>query len=206
LPRFRLLPLLLAVAALLLYAGACAVKRQHLDAAAPADISTTQPTAAAPQRAGNRLVTELPDLAVLPAGATFDLLVRAELADPVFQGSARVLFDADFVEPVAAQRGSLLLPESVVLLSAQSSQRLALSAVDRPQGMDACIPFAFTGRPGAAPLALGSGELFRITFRLKTAAPATVPVRLQNDPQYLQLRGPTGQRLAFELEREAGAQ
>nr|MDQ3022916.1 hypothetical protein [bacterium] len=71
--------------------------------------------------------------------------------------------------------------------------------------LDGCVPFAFTGRPGGASISPGGGELLRITFRLKVASPQGIPIRLQNDPLFLQFRDPRGQRIPFDLDRLVGA-
>lgn len=152
------------------------------------------------------LSTSLPSLAGLKVGTEFEFVLRANLTEPVFQGSARVLFDPRVVQPVSAAQGQLLpAGELVVLRHDAAPGTLRLSPVDRPYGFDGCVPFAFTGRPGGVSLTPGGGELLRIRFRLLTADPEGIPVRLQNDPQYLQLRDSRGQRVPFDLDRQAGA-
>lgn len=177
-------------------------------AAAPAP-ATPGATGAAGGAVGSghgRLSTSFPDLHGLPAGSEFEFVLAADFAEPVFQGSARILFDSALVEPVDALPGGLLPADEVVLARADlPAGTLALSALDRPAALDGCVPFAFTGRPGTAPLPPGHGELLRIRFRLRVASPAGIPVRLQDDPEFLQLRDAAGHRLSFDLAREVAA-
>ena len=157
--------------------------------------------------AHTRLVTGLPSLGGNAAGSEFEFILRATLVEPVFQGNARILFDSSLVEPVAAIHGKDLPTGEIVLARTDLAPgTLALSDVDHSPNLDGCVPFAFTARPGGASLTPGGAELLRIKFRLKQASPAGIPVRLQNDPQFLQLRNDKGQRVAFDLEREAAAQ
>jgi len=148
----------------------------------------------------------LPSLADKPAGTEVELVLRGSFAQPVFQGSARVVYDSSVVAPVKAERGALLPAGEIVLARADAAPgSIPLSDTDRPASFDGVVPFAFTGRPGGASITPGGGELLRVRFRLKVAHPQGIPIRLQNDPQYLQLRNSKGQRLDFDLEREAGA-
>jgi hypothetical protein len=129
------------------------------------------------------------------------------LTEPVFQGSARIVYDSSVVEPLGTTRGSTLPSDEIVL--ARSDVRpgtLQLSTIDREPNFDGCVPFAFTARPGGTALAPGGAELLRVEFRLKRGNPDGIPVRVQNDPQFLQLRSDKGQRVAFELDRQAAAQ
>jgi hypothetical protein len=153
-----------------------------------------------------RLISELPALSGKPAGTEFEFVLRATLVEPVFQGSARIIYDSNLVEPVNATSGKGL-PSGVVVLARTNAApgTLQLTSIDRPAAFDGCVPFAFTSRPGGAAISPGAAELLRVKFRLKRASPAGIPVRLQNDPQFLQLRSSQGLRLAFDLEREAAA-
>jgi hypothetical protein len=62
-----------------------------------------------------RIVTELSALSGLPAGSEFEFTLRATLTEPVFQGSARIVYDSNHVEPVAAINGRDLPSGAVVL-------------------------------------------------------------------------------------------
>jgi hypothetical protein len=148
----------------------------------------------------------LPSLNGKPAGTEFEFVLRATLTEPVFQGSARIVYDSSVVEPVSAIHGKGLPSGEVVLMRSDTRPgTLVLSDVDRAANFHGCVPFAFTAKPGGASLAPGGAELLRVKFRLKQASPRNIPVRLQNDPEFLQLRSDKGQRIAFDLDREAGA-
>lgn len=155
----------------------------------------------------SHLVSELPGLAGKPAGTEFEFILRATLTEPVFQGSARITYDSSLVEPLTTTRGKDLPGGEIVLARTDAAPgTLDLSTTDRDPNFDGCVPFAFTARPGGPSLAPGGAELLRVKFRLKRASPNVIPVRLQNDPQSLQLRNDKGQRITFDLDREAAAQ
>jgi len=142
----------------------------------------------------------MPALGALPLGAEFEFVIAVQLQSELYQGSGRVVYDSHLVEPVTAERGGLV-PDAAVFIAPLGSK---LAASGLPDG-SAIVPFAFTGLPGSAPIAAGTGELLRVRFRTRQAVPSGRAVYLLNDPAYLQLRDSQGQRLAFDFETvEAG--
>ena len=191
-----------------LLAAACGSRAKHFDNQAAANApAKPQPTVqSGDDQPRSRLISGLPSLSGKPAGTEFEFTLRASLTEPAFQGSARVLYDSSLVEPVNAVQGKDLPSGEVVLARTDARPgTLELSSLDRPAGLDGCVPFAFTARPGGASIPPGGAELLRVKFRLLRANPDGIPVRVQNDPQFLQLRDSKGRRIAFDLEREAGA-
>ena len=166
----------------------------------------SDPVAAVDDAARTRLISELPSLAGKPAGTEFEFVLHATLTEPVFQGSARIVYDSSIVEPVTAIHGKDLPSGAIVLARINVPGTLSLSSVDRATNLDGCVPFAFTARPGGSAISPGAAELLRAKFRLKRASPDGIPIRLQNDPQFLQLRSSKGQRIVFDLDRKAAAQ
>lgn len=196
-----------------LFALGCGSRLRRLDNADGSQSTGPKPnqqqseSPAAVDATRTRIVTELPALSGKPAGTEFEFVLRATLTEPVFQGSARIVFDSSVVEPIMAVHGKGLPAGEIVLARTDAAPgTLALSAVDRASSFDGCVPFAFTARPGGATLTPGGAELLRVKFRLKHGSPDGIPVRLQNDPEFLQLRNAKGQRIAFDLDREAAAQ
>lgn len=135
----------------------------------------------------NRLVARMPALGQLAPGTEFEYIVSVELAEELYQCSARVGYDPQVVEPVDVEYGELL-PSDAVLMSRA--------------GADGIVPFAFTALPGRAGVAPGRGELLRLRFRLTGTPGRTRAVWLINDAEFLQLRDRIGRRLAFDLASE----
>ena len=155
------------------------------------ELSTATPQAPAANPERNVLTAVMPPLAGLGAGSEFEFTLTAQLAQEVKQGSGRILYDATAAAPVAVEKGALI-PGSFVFFS-----KLDASGV---------VPFAFTSLPGGRGIAIGSGELLRVRFRMLAAPPSGFRVRLQNDGAYLQLRNNQGGRLSFDLASEVRAQ
>jgi len=145
-------------------------------------------TPPAPQRTTLRL--SYPSLGQLPAGAEFEAKLEGELSEPVFQGSARLIFNERFLAPLSAARGEMV-PAGAVFFS----------KVNVP----GIVPLAFTMLPGDSPLGTGSGDLARVRFRVLAPMPAGERIRLLNDAAFLQLRDETGRRLSFDLATEEAA-
>jgi hypothetical protein len=161
--------------------------------------------------ARNVLATRVPSTQGLAAGAEFELVVSVELAGALYQGSGRVLYDSRAVQPVGASRGALIPPGAVFVakLDAPAGMAGGASSATGVSGaggtrLDGVVPYAFTALPGQAAIPPGSGELVRLRFRLLAPCSAC-PVRLLNDPAYLQLRDSAGRRLAFDLREEVAA-
>lgn len=200
---WRLLPLALAL--LLTATFGCGEK------AAPTALpSPTPPTAELPSSddtgaaSRNLLSTSMPALAGLGTGAEFEFVISVKCTDPLYQGSGRVLYDPAVMQPVAAIRGSAI--PARFLFSAKLDA--ATAASDGRSGLPpqaGVVPYAFTGLPDA-PGRVANGELCRLRFRLLRAAGPDNAVRLLNNASYLQLRGPGGNRLAFDLHAEVAAQ
>jgi hypothetical protein len=135
----------------------------------------------------NRLVASMPALGSLAAGSEFDYLVSVELAEELYQCSARVGYDAAVVQPVTAEYGALIPADAVRLPWAEA---------------DGVVPLAFTALPGRAGIQSGRGELLRVTFRLTGAPSGGRAVWLVNEAEFLQLRDRVGRRLSFDLASE----
>ncbi len=101
----------------------------------------------------------------------------------------RLLFNPDYLEPVKARRGEMLLADMV-----------HLAGIDQ----HGFVPFAFTGLPGHSAMDPGTGELLRVRFRVLQPGAALHRIRLQNDAEFLQLRDRNSRRLKFDLESRAG--
>jgi hypothetical protein len=199
---------LLSALALAVCMSACGGKSTlSTRATAPRPAGGT-PQAGAPQTDAlrNTLRLSVPALASLQPGAEFDVQLSAEMAEPLFQASARLLFDPAVVQPVSAQRGAGLPGDCVFLCSTDKTLDVAgLAGVEaRPTGARA-VPFAFTGLPGQSALAPGNLKLLTVRFRVTRAVTGDAGLKLLNDPHYLQLRGPDARRLSFDLATEAGA-
>ena len=170
--------------------------------------ATQNPSAGAPPEAGagggaasrNVLSVSMPALALLQTGAEFDVVLRVRFAEALYQGCGRVAYDSAVLKPVTVTRGTAI-PAGDVFVAKLDAGQLAGGATS---GQDAVVPFAFTGLNGAGCVAKASGELLRIRFRLIAASSAQYPLRLLNDPSFLQLREPSGQRLSFDLSEEVG--
>jgi hypothetical protein len=149
----------------------------------------------------NVLSAHLPALSKLGIGSEFDYVLSATMVNALYQGSGRVLYDASVVRPVSAQWGALTPGNGV--RAAKLDSAVAVKAQD---GLDSCVPYAFTALPGQAAMPAGQGELLRVRFKLIAPLGSSIPVRLLNDPAYLQLRDAQGQRLSFDLNEEVSAQ
>jgi hypothetical protein len=149
------------------------------------------------QTARNALNVRLPELSRLAVGAQFDVILSAQFKTGLFQGSGRLAYDSRVVQPVSAIRGALLNDNLFVAkLDTHPANSTAAG------GLDGVVPFAFTGLPGSPGFTPDSAELLRVRFKLLAVPAASYPVALINDPQYLQLRNPQGQRLSFDLNTE----
>ena len=139
----------------------------------------------------------LPELLRLPPGAEFDVIINAEFKSELFQGSGRIAYNRQLVEPISAKRGAI--PESNVFAAKLDSPPATRTA---NAGLDGVVPFAFTALPGTAGFGSNNGELLRIRFRLLESPGVQYPVVLINTPEYLQLRDAQGRRLSFDLNTE----
>lgn len=160
------------------------------------------PDATSPDAVGktarNALYVHLPELSRLAVGAHFDVILSAQFKAGLFQGSGRLAYDSRVVQPVSASRGAI--PGDNIFVAKLNSPPASNPAT--AGGLDGVVPFAFTGLPGTAGFAPDSAELLRVRFKLLAVPAAHYPVALINDPQYLQLRNPQGQRLSFDLSTE----
>lgn len=143
----------------------------------------------------------MPGLSGLATGAEFDIILSAHFAAELFQGSGRLAYDSAVVQPVSAKRGAI--PADNVFVAKLDAPPAASTADD---GLDGVVPFAFTALPGTAGFGSHAGELLRVRFKLLAPPGARYPVALLNNPEYLQLRGPQGQRLSFDLSTEVASQ
>lgn len=135
----------------------------------------------------NRLVATMPSLSRLAVGAEFDYVLSVELAEELYQLSARIGFDPAVVQPVDVEYGALLPPDAVVLSRTGEAE---------------IVPFAFTALPGRTGIQPGRGELLRVRFRLATEPAGGRAIWLVNEAEFLQLRDRIGRRLSFDLARE----
>jgi hypothetical protein len=196
----RLISIALGAAGVVLALGLAACgggSRLAADGAgSPAQPGADQPGAGgAPSGPRTTLRLSAPALAQLAAGSEFTVTLSAETAQPLYQASARLLFDPAQLEPVRAEAARL----------ADSS--VALARADAALRMDGrgYVPYAYTGLPGSAPLAPGEYQLLTVRFRVKQALRGNGGLQLLNDPAYLQLRGADSQRLSFDLHEEVAA-
>lgn len=135
----------------------------------------------------NALVATMPALSSLAPGAEFDYVLSVELAEELYQLSARIAFDPAVVRPVDVEHGALLPADAVVM------SRL---------GEEEIVPFAFTALPGRVGIQPGRGELVRVRFRLTGDPHGARAVWLVNEAEFLQLRDRIGRRLSFDLANE----
>jgi len=133
----------------------------------------------------------MPALSALDVGSEFEFVLNGEFRQEVFQGSGRILYDRDFVEPVRVSRGGMIPGEAVFMAKLDA---------------DGFVPFAFTPLPGSRSLPAGRGELLRVRFRLLSAPPPSFRIRLLNTAEYLQLRDRSGGRISFDLATEVVSQ
>ena len=154
-------------------------------------MDSNPPVAAAPVSEDaptrNRLVASMPALGSLPVGTEFDFVVSAELAEELYQCSARIGYDPAAVVPVDASYGALIPSDAVRMPHAKA---------------DGVVALAFTALPGRAGIQAGRGELLRLTFRLVNAPMSGRAVWLVNEAEFLQLRDRNGRRLSFDLASE----
>lgn len=143
----------------------------------------------------NLLRLSVPELSGLAPGSELEVTLDLHTVEPLYQASARLLFDPAQLEPLSAQTGRF----------GQSS--VALARADRSLRMDGrgYVPFAFTSLPGSGALAPQQMELLRVRFRVLAPISGNAGLRLHNDPGYLQLRGPDNRRLSFDLSEEVAA-
>lgn len=189
----RLILGLIALALLTLLGCGGQPQRSQQNNGTPPEQTPTQ--AQQPEAAARTALTaSLPLLAKLEPGDEFDFVLSAKLASPLYQASGRVLYDSTAVAPVGAKRGALIPADDVFVARTD----LAPGKLAGEGALGGVVPFAFTGLPGAQPIAAGQGELLRVRFKLLKSA-TTTPVKLLNTAEYLQLRDAEGARLAFDL-------
>lgn len=135
----------------------------------------------------NCLTARMPALSRLEVGSEFEFVLKGEFREEVFQGSGRILYDREFVEPVRVSRGEMIPGDAVFMAKLDA---------------DGFVPFAFTPLPGNCGLPAGRGELLKVRFRLLNAPPPSFRIRLLNTPEYLQLRSHSGGRVSFDLAME----
>ena len=182
--------LVILVGLILIACGRGRILRPNADNSVPAPTAPnaqpgdTQQTGM-PDR--NVLVVSTPDTSVLDAGAEFDVAVRFEFKEEVYQGSGRLTFDGDLVEPMRVVQGEAI-PSDAVFMS-----RLVEPGF---------VPYAFTSLEGAPGIAAGKGTLLTVRFRLKAKPERCLKMRLLNDAEHLQLRDSKGRRLSFDLSTE----
>jgi hypothetical protein len=189
----------LGLGCLLLGLPACGM-RQHTPGQAPT-APAQQPGAgsAAPSNGTsaqrNLLRLTIPALSGLTAGSEFDVTMGATTVEPLFQASARLLFDPAQLEPLRATPGQF------------GPGRVALARTDAALQVDGagCVPFAFTSLPGSGGLPPAAHELLRVRFRVRQAIKGNAGLHLLSDPAYLQLRAVDGRRLSFDLSEEVAA-
>ena len=164
-------------------------------AAQPATPVAAPPAAANPARPRNLLRVTTPALAGLTPGSTFDVTLSATTVEPLFQASARLLFDPAPLEPVSAAAGQL------------GADYITLTRADAALRMNGAgyVPFACTGPPGSSGLAPATRTLLTVRFRVKQALSSNAGLHLLSDQAYLQLRGPDNRRLSFDLSEEVAA-
>lgn len=180
---------------------------------APADSQSAQqpaaqtpPAAPAADAPRNSLTVRLPAVEKLGVGAEFDYVLGAQCADGLFQGSARVLYDSRVLKPLRAERGGLIPGGAAFIAGSDTAPgTLEVPAAEAAAGYDGVVPFAFTQLPGDRVLDSQPGELLRLRFRIVgNAQPGVAPVKLLNDPNFLQLRNSVGQRLQFSIDTREG--
>jgi hypothetical protein len=154
---------------------------------------TTNPVDADQPR--NILRLSIPELAQLMPGDEFEVTLDSHTIEPLFQASARLLYDPSQLEPLKAEHGRF------------GQFSVALTRADHSLRMDGqgYVPFAFTGLPDTGGLAPQELRLLTVRFRLQKSISNNAGLRLLNDPAYLQLRGPDNRRLSFDLSEEVAA-
>jgi hypothetical protein len=196
---WRLLPLALTL--LLAAAIGCGEKAALTAPPSPTPPGTELPSGNdAGQLNRNLLSTSMPALAGLSTGAEFEFVISVKCTDPLYQGSGRVLYDPAVMQPVAAMRGSAI-PAGFLFSAKLDAATVASNGLSGLPPVAGMVPYAFTGLPDA-PGRVASGELCRVRLRLLRPAGPDSAVRLLNNASYLQLRGPAGNRLAFDLHAE----
>lgn len=153
----------------------------------PAASGDTEPGTAPAAR--QTLTLSTPALVGLSPGSELEAVLGASFADEIHQGSARLLFDAGVLQPVAAEVGELLPSGMLSIVGLQQAGH---------------VPFSFTALPGGQGIAPGTGELLTVRFRVVATPQPDTRIRLLNEPEFLQLRDREGQRLGFELESNRG--
>ncbi|MEZ5339587.1 MAG: cohesin domain-containing protein [bacterium] len=137
----------------------------------------------------NRVVLQTPALVELSAGEEFTAVLHMDAIREIHQGVLRLQFDATRMEPIEVLPGELLPAEMV-----------RIADISQP----GFIPLAFTALPGGTDIGEGSGELFRIRFRLLSAGSEAGRPGFKGGSDFLQLRDRQGRHLSFELGTEAG--
>lgn len=198
--NWRLMPLALVL--LIALSPGCG-GRTAQPAPAPPNIPEAQTPSdgGAGQTSRNLLSTSMPELVGLSTGAEFEFVIRANCTDALYQGSGRVLYDPALMRPVAAVRGAAL-PAGFLFSAKLDAAPVASDGAPGLPSMAGVVPYAFTGLPDAPGQVASTGELFRLRFRLLRQASPDAAVRLLNNAEYLQLRGPAGNRLPFDLHAE----
>ncbi|MCB1216806.1 hypothetical protein KDL44_05400 [bacterium] len=137
----------------------------------------------------NRVLLRTPSLMDLSAGDEFTAVLHLDALEEIHQGVLRLQFDAARMEPIEVQPGEMLPTDMVRIADISRS---------------GFIPLAFTALPGGSDIGEGSGELFRIRFRLLSAGSEAGRPGFQGESEFLQLRDNEGKRLSFELGTQAG--
>jgi len=138
---------------------------------------------------GNLVSLRTPALAHMQAGTEFTAVLSLKLVEDAHQGVLRLLFDSQSMQPVEAAPGDRL-----------PAGMLRIADLDKP----GFIPLAFTALPEGQDLAAGSGELYRIRFRLLTDGSQAGRLSFSADDDFLQLRDRDGRHIRFDLSTEAG--
>ncbi len=139
----------------------------------------------APER--NVLIVRAPDTAGMKAGDEFDVVVAYKFCEDVYQGSGRLLYDSSAVEPVRASKGSGIPKDAVFMCRIHEND---------------IVPFAFTSLERQRGVGTGEGSLITVRFRAKKEIINGIRFRLQNGPEFLQLRDDKGKRFSFDLSSE----
>ena len=144
---------------------------------------------AVPEAALNRVILEVPALGELSAGDEFSAVISAEFGEEVHQGVLRLLYDAGSMSPLEISPGTMLPGDMIRIADLDNS---------------GFLPLAFTALPGGNDIGSGSGELYRVRFRLLVDGAAADRIRFRSDREFLQLRNRDGRHIRFDVETRAG--
>lgn len=141
-----------------------------------------------PQTA-NRVTLEVPALDRLGAGDEFSAVISAEFGQEVHQGVLRLLYDAGAMTPMEISPGAMVPLDMIRIADLDNS---------------GFLPLAFTALPGGHDIAAGSGELYRVRFRLLRNGNAAGRIGFRSDREFLQLRDRNGEHIRFDVATRAG--